>query len=125
MEISTSADRSWENNTSSVQSLVDALEVAATSDLLDEDWREALRAELLVDAEKVDLGRFEGLLTDAQGNGDAGDECNELLGGDGADTDVPVCFPAWGEECPVKLVRNDLIPSRKESSTISRKKSSS
>ena len=110
MEISTSADRSWENNTSSVESLVDALEVAATSDLLDEDWCEALGAELLVDAEEVDLSGFKGLLADAQGNGDAGDECNELLGGDGANTDVPVCFPAWGQECPVELVSKDGVP---------------
>lgn len=125
MEISASAHRSWEHNTSSVKSLVNALEVAATSDLLDEDWCEALGAELLVDTEEVDLGGFEGLLADAQGDGDARDEGDELLGGDGADADVPVCFPAWGEECPLESVSETQLSAQKENLTISRKKSSS
>ena len=104
MEVSAGGNWGWQDNTSGIEGLIDALEVTTAGDLLDEDWCEALRTELLVDAEKVDLGRLQRLLADTERDWDTGDECDELLGGDGADTNVPVCLPSRREESPMHYV---------------------
>lgn len=52
-------DRCREDDTGSVDCLEDAVDVAASSDLLNEDGREPLGTELFVNDEEIDLGRIE------------------------------------------------------------------
>ena len=101
MEIPARADRRRQDDACGVQSLPDPQQVAAPRNFFNEDWCEALGAQLLVDAQEVDLGCVEDLLTHAEGDGHAGDEGDELAGFGGADADVPVWAPAGGEESPV------------------------
>lgn len=100
MEISTCRDGSGEEVADGVDGLEDALDVTSSCDFFNEDGRETLGTQLLVHTEEVDFGSVEDVFTDAELDGDAGDERNELLGGGSADTDVPEFPPARCFECP-------------------------
>jgi hypothetical protein len=78
VEVAACGDGRGEHGADGVDGLVCALDVAAAGDLLDEDGGEAFCAQLLVDAEEVYFGAVECLGADAQGDGDAGDEGDEL-----------------------------------------------
>lgn len=93
-----------QHETGSVLGLKDAGEIDAARDLENENGRESVLAELLVDAEKVDLDGAEGLVVDARLARNGGDDGDELLGGGNAHAEVPVAAPARrferpGEKC--------------------------
>lgn len=88
------ADGPGEDDAGRVQTLPDLVQVADTGDFLDEDGGQALASELLVDAEEVDFGAGDDLVTDSHAHGDGGDEGDELAGLGGADADVVVFGPA-------------------------------
>lgn len=69
------ADADWcrDDGANGVYSLEGAIDVSAASDLLDQDWCQAFRAEFLVDAEEVDFDHFEGFAADVDGDGDTAD----------------------------------------------------
>lgn len=98
--ISTCAEGPGEHDTGRVETLPDLVEVAAAGDLLDENWGEALAAELLVDGEKVDFGAQDDLVSDAEVDGDGGDEGDELAGLGSSDTNMVFLLPAWRHHGP-------------------------
>lgn len=55
MIVATSTNGGRENNSCRVNCLVDAIQVAPTSDLLDQDRRQSLGPKLLVDTEEVNF----------------------------------------------------------------------
>ncbi len=104
MEVPARTDGFREHDSSGIDGLEDAIDVRAPRDFLYQQRRQALGAQLLVDAKEVDFGAFEGLGADAQGHGHAGDEGDEFARFGGADADVPLFAPARGLESPAGLV---------------------
>lgn len=88
------ADGPGEDDAGRVQTLPDLVQVADTGDFLDENGGQALAAKLLVDAEEVDFGAGDDLVTDSHAHGDGRDEGDELAGLGGADANVVVLGPA-------------------------------
>eukprot|EP00982_Pelagococcus_subviridis_P011293 31074-Pelagococcus_subviridis.AAC.27 len=83
-------DRSREDHARGVRSLPDPSQVDPPRDLSDEHRRQTLRAELLVNAQKVDLREVYRLAFHHDLRGHAGDERHELLGPFHADAEVPI-----------------------------------
>lgn len=65
MVVSTCADRLGKDDAAGVDGLEDAVEVAQTGDLLDENRGKTFSAELLVYAEEIDLGGVEDFVSNA------------------------------------------------------------
>lgn len=107
MIVSAAADWCRQNGASRVKTLVNTLNVTPSGNFLDKDRCETLVAEFLVDAEEVDFRAEDGGVADAEVDGDAGDESDELAGGGGAfgfldaDTNVPVFTPRRSFEGPI------------------------
>ena len=59
MEVSTGGDRCWEYHSSCVDCLESALQVASSSDLLDEYGGQSFRAQLFVYTKEVNFGYFD------------------------------------------------------------------
>lgn len=76
MEVSTNADGLWQNDSSGVYGLVYALDITPSGDFLDEYRGESFVPESFVDAEEVDLGRFESLGPYTQSYWNTGYECD-------------------------------------------------
>jgi hypothetical protein len=100
VEVAACGHGSGKQGADGVDGLEGAFDVAAAGDFLDEDRGEAFGAQFLVYAEEVDFGAVERLLADAQGDGDAGDEGDELARAGCADADVPLFLPAGRFEGP-------------------------
>lgn len=90
MEVPAAGYWLWYDHPGGVHRRPDVFEITPPRDLLDEDGGETLRPEFLVDAEEVDFWASEVLVSDPDGDGDAGDEGAELFGGFGAHADVPL-----------------------------------
>ena len=93
MEISTGGYRCWEHHTSRVDCLENALQVASSSDLLDEYGGQSFRAQFFVYTEEVNFGYFDDatkesvklvwmdyypLFPNSQRHWYSADECNQL-----------------------------------------------
>jgi hypothetical protein len=52
--------------------------MTSSGDFFDKDWGEVFATEFFVDAKKVYFYCFDGLVADAKGDGDAGDEGAEF-----------------------------------------------
>lgn len=100
MEVATSCDRAGENDSCCVHTLPDAVEVANTSDLLDEDRSQALSAQLLMDTEEVDFGAEDHLIANADVLRNSRDESNEFAGLRGADANMVSFLPSWSHHSP-------------------------
>jgi len=87
-------DRRRELRARGVHGLEDAEHVHAARDLLDEHGREALRAELFVHAQEVDLDGREALAPRAHRRGDRRDKPDQLPGLGGPHPDVPLALEA-------------------------------
>lgn len=105
MVVSTGADGGGEDDTTGVDSLEDAVDIAATSNLLDEDRSQPLRAELLVDAKEVNFGHLDPLSADTDFRRDTADRRNQFTRFGRPDTDVPFLLPARGHQGPVGAER--------------------
>jgi len=100
VEVAARADGPGQDDAGRVEALPDALGVADARHLLDEDGGEALAAQLLVDAQEVDLGAHDVVFAHAQAAGDGGDEGDELARLRGAHADVVLAFPAGRHHGP-------------------------
>lgn len=96
------ADGRGQHGATGVEALPDAVEVAAPGDLLDEDGRQALVAQLLVYHEEVDLGDGHDGFTNPEAHRDGGDEGYQSPRLGGADSDVVILLPAGSLEGPVQ-----------------------
>lgn len=79
MIVTTGRHRSREFDTCRVNRLEHSHEVNAAGDFLDEERREAHRAEGFVDAEEVDLGLPDDAITDAEVHRNPADEPDEFF----------------------------------------------
>jgi len=95
------ADRGGQDDTASVDSLVDAIEVAATGDLLDQDRGQALGAQLLVDTEEVNLSHLDSLAADSELRRDAGNRGNQLARLRSTHADMPFLLPSRRHQGPI------------------------
>jgi hypothetical protein len=59
VEVSTGGDRCWEHHSSCIDCLENALQVASSSDLLDEYGSQSFRAQLFVYTKEVDFRYFD------------------------------------------------------------------
>ena len=59
MEVSTGGDRCWEHHSGRVDCLKNALQVALSSDLLDEDGSQSFRPQLFVYTKEINFGYFD------------------------------------------------------------------
>lgn len=127
MEVATRGNRCRQKRTNCVHSLESSLDVATSCDFLDQDRRQSFRAELLVDAEEVDLGALEHLVTNSQLDGNTRDECYELARSGCADTHVPFLLPPWSLESPsnisiyFKLAQIETYQFKKDGEYLKRK----
>lgn len=97
------ADRGGQKGASRVDGLVNSVQIAPARDLLDQDWCQTLRSELLVDAKEVDLCHLELLVAHSDLRWHTANGSNQLLRLGGADTNVPLLFPAWRHQSPVSV----------------------
>lgn len=103
MKVPARADRFRQHYTGGVNSLIDPQDVASPRNLLNQDGGETFGTELLMDAEKVDFGRFERLGSNARSHGNSGYESNEFARLRSANSDMPFFSPAWGFEGPGRI----------------------
>lgn len=101
VEVSTGADGLGKDDTSSVKTLPDTVEVAASGNFLDKHWCETLASKLLVDGQEVDLGTSDHVIANTQVNGDGGNESAEQARLRGAHTNVVLLLPARRHHGPV------------------------
>lgn len=104
--IPSTADGRGNHHARRVDSLEYTSQMALPSDFLDEDGGQALAAELLVYAEKVNLGRVVRLLANTELVGNARDEGNQLLCARHTHTQVPRLVVARMFEDPGRRVRS-------------------
>jgi hypothetical protein len=64
--VATRSDGGGQDDTAGVDSLEDALDIAAASDLFDQDRGEALGPKLFVNAEEVDLDHLDSLAANSE-----------------------------------------------------------
>jgi len=74
MEISTCSNGLWQHYATSVHGLPYSKFVTSSRDFFDEDGGEVFPAELFMDTEEIDFDGFDGVVADAEGDGNAGDE---------------------------------------------------
>lgn len=91
--VPTGANGTGQHDAAGVDGLPRALEVDSPRNLLDEDRREPLTTELLVDAEEVYFGTLKHVVADPHLGGDGRNEGTECV--TTADTYVPLFPPAW------------------------------
>jgi len=91
MEISTCGNGLWQHHATGVHSLPDSKFVTPPGDFLDEDRSEVFPTELFVNTEEIDFHGFDGVVADAEGDWNAGDESAEFtaFGVGCAEADVP------------------------------------
>mmetsp|Transcript_43179 Transcript_43179/g.94141 ORF Transcript_43179/g.94141 Transcript_43179/m.94141 type:complete len:237 (-) Transcript_43179:416-1126(-) len=94
------ADRARQHHTSSVDRLPDVLLVYPSSDLLDQNWCQALRPQLLVHAEEIDLGHLYHGVIDLNVRGDPGDEADQFASSFHANPQMPFSKIAWRFQSP-------------------------
>mmetsp|Transcript_34214 Transcript_34214/g.70497 ORF Transcript_34214/g.70497 Transcript_34214/m.70497 type:complete len:321 (+) Transcript_34214:485-1447(+) len=98
------ADRPGKHHSRRVDRLPDILPVHPARDLLDEDWGQALRSQLLMHAEKIDLHHLDRLVIYPHLCGNAGDEANKLATALDTHAKVPVPQKFWRLQRPAQEV---------------------
>lgn len=101
MKVSTNADGLWQDDSGSIDGLVYAIDITSSGDFLDQYRGESFVPKSLVDAEEVDLGRFERLGSYTKSYWNTGYECDQLFGLGDADSDMPLLAPAWRFQRPM------------------------
>ena len=102
MIVATGADWLGKDDTGRVNGLENVQKVTSACDLFDQDGGKAFVAQLLMYAEKVDLGAAKHFGAYAEGDGDAGDERYKFFGTYCSYPDVPIRTPAGRFQCPTQ-----------------------
>mmetsp|Transcript_39085 Transcript_39085/g.70547 ORF Transcript_39085/g.70547 Transcript_39085/m.70547 type:complete len:300 (+) Transcript_39085:641-1540(+) len=102
MPVTTLGHWAGEHDACRVNCLPDALAIHSPSDLLDENWGEALRSKLLVNTQEVDLCHLARLVIHLHHRWNAGDETYELTSSLHSHTEMPLSQVLWWLQRPPK-----------------------
>lgn len=103
MVVAAFAHIAGQRNTRSVRGLPNIKAVHSARDFSDQDGRQSLRSELLVNAQEVDFCHLHGFVVDVRNHGDAGDKTDQEIAGGCTNSNVPIFVVSRRSESPLSI----------------------
>jgi hypothetical protein len=102
MIVSSSGNRSWDDNTGSVDSLPNIASVDSPSHLFDQNWSESLSSKGFMDTEEIDLCHGDFLSVNTHVHWNSRNETEKFVFLSTSHTEQPILFVSWWQKSPLE-----------------------